>query len=43
MVEASHAKELQSKESIQKLKEEITCLNKLTEKGAGVSEGQEYR
>ncbi|KAF4118421.1 cilia- and flagella-associated protein 58 [Onychostoma macrolepis] len=42
MVEASHAKELQSKETIQKLKEEITCLNKLIEKGAGVSEGQEY-
>ncbi|XP_016415927.1 cilia- and flagella-associated protein 58-like [Sinocyclocheilus rhinocerous] len=42
MVEASHAKELQAKETIQKLKEEITCLNKLIEKGAGVSEGQEY-
>lgn len=43
MVEASHAKELQSKETIQKLKEEITGLNKLIEKGGGVSEGQEYR
>uniref|UniRef100_A0A9J7ZU88 Cilia and flagella associated protein 58 n=1 Tax=Cyprinus carpio carpio TaxID=630221 RepID=A0A9J7ZU88_CYPCA len=42
MVEASHAKELQAKETIQKLKEEITSLNKLIEKGAGVSEGQEY-
>ncbi|XP_052400736.1 cilia- and flagella-associated protein 58 [Carassius gibelio] len=42
MVEASHAKELQAKETIQKLKEEITHLNKLIEKGAGVSEGQEY-
>lgn len=43
MVEASHAKELQSKVTIQKLKEEITGLNKLIENGAGVSEGQEYR
>lgn len=43
MVEASHAKELQAKETIQKLKEDITSLNKLIEKGAGVSEGQEYR
>ncbi|KAI2668220.1 Cilia- and flagella-associated protein 58 [Labeo rohita] len=42
MVEASHAKELQAKETIQKLKEDITCLNKLIEKGAGVSEGQKY-
>ncbi|XP_059408731.1 cilia- and flagella-associated protein 58 [Carassius carassius] len=42
MVEASHAKELQAKETIQKLKEDITSLNKLMEKGAGVSEGQEY-
>ncbi|XP_026128390.1 cilia- and flagella-associated protein 58-like [Carassius auratus] len=42
MVEASHAKELQAKETIQKLKEDITSLNKLIEKGAGVSEGQEY-
>uniref|UniRef100_A0A8C1H8S3 Cilia and flagella associated protein 58 n=1 Tax=Cyprinus carpio carpio TaxID=630221 RepID=A0A8C1H8S3_CYPCA len=42
MVEASHAKELQAKETIQKLKEDITCLNNLIEKGAGVSEGQEY-
>ncbi len=43
MVEASHAKELQSKEAIQKLKEEITSLNRLIETGAGVSEGQDYR
>ncbi|KAK2909198.1 hypothetical protein Q8A67_005035 [Cirrhinus molitorella] len=42
MVEASHAKELQAKETIQKLKEDITCLNKLIEKGGGVSDGQEY-
>ncbi len=43
MVEASHAKELQSKEAIQKLKEEISSLNRLIETGAGVSEGQDYR
>uniref|UniRef100_A0A8C2CFJ7 Cilia and flagella associated protein 58 n=1 Tax=Cyprinus carpio TaxID=7962 RepID=A0A8C2CFJ7_CYPCA len=42
MSSSSHAKELQAKETIQKLKEEITSLNKLIEKGAGVSEGQEY-
>uniref|UniRef100_A0A8C1TGN1 Cilia and flagella associated protein 58 n=1 Tax=Cyprinus carpio TaxID=7962 RepID=A0A8C1TGN1_CYPCA len=42
MVEASYAKELQAKETIQKLKEDMTCLNNLIKKGAGVSEGQEY-
>ncbi|XP_051750654.1 cilia- and flagella-associated protein 58 [Ctenopharyngodon idella] len=42
MVEASHEKELQAKETIQKLKEEITNLNNLVEKGAEVFEGQEY-
>nr|XP_055060546.1 cilia- and flagella-associated protein 58 [Misgurnus anguillicaudatus] len=41
MVEAAHEKEVQAKETIQKLKEEITNLNKLLEKGAGVSEDQE--
>lgn len=43
MVEASHEKELQAKETIQKLKEDITNLNMLVEKGSEVSEGQEYR
>jgi len=43
MVEASHKKELQAKESILKLKEEITNLQNLVGKGAGVFEGQEYR
>ncbi|XP_039537748.1 cilia- and flagella-associated protein 58 [Pimephales promelas] len=42
MVEASHKKELQAKESILKLKEEITNLQNLVGKGAGVFEGQEY-
>lgn len=43
MVEASHEKELQAKETIKKHKEEIANLNNLMEKGAGVSGGQEYR
>ncbi|NP_001071024.3 cilia- and flagella-associated protein 58 [Danio rerio] len=42
MVEASHEKELQAKETIKKHKEEIANLNNLVEKGAGVSGGQEY-
>ncbi|KAK7161348.1 hypothetical protein R3I94_004128 [Phoxinus phoxinus] len=41
-VEASHEKELQAKETILKLKEEITNLKKLDGRGAGVFEGQEY-
>lgn len=41
-VEAYHEKELQAKETILKLKEEITNLKKLDGKGAGVFEGQEY-
>lgn len=43
MVEAAHEKEVQAKQTIQKLKEEITNLNKLVEKGAGVSVDQEHR
>lgn len=43
MVEAAHEKEVQAKKTIQKLKEEITNLNKLVEKGAGVSVDQEHR
>lgn len=42
MVEAAHEKEVQAKNSIQKLKEEITNLNKAVEKGAG-SVDQEHR
>ncbi|ROL46490.1 Cilia- and flagella-associated protein 58 [Anabarilius grahami] len=42
MVEASHEKELLAKETIQKLKEDITSLNMLVEKGSEVFEGQEY-
>ncbi|XP_048052314.1 cilia- and flagella-associated protein 58 [Megalobrama amblycephala] len=42
MVEASHEKELQAKETIQKLKEDITSLNMLVEKGSEVFKGQEY-
>ncbi|XP_056093105.1 cilia- and flagella-associated protein 58 [Rhinichthys klamathensis goyatoka] len=42
MVEASHEKELQAKETILKLKEEITNLTNLDGKGTGVFEGQEY-
>ncbi|XP_077102373.1 cilia- and flagella-associated protein 58 [Siphateles boraxobius] len=41
-VEASHEKEMQAKETILKLKEEITNLKKLDGKGAEVFEGQEY-
>lgn len=43
MVEASNEKYLQAKETILKLKEEITNLQKLDGKGAGVFEGEEYR
>lgn len=43
MVEASHEKELQAKETIQKLKEDISNLNMLVEKGSEVFEGQKYR
>ncbi|XP_067298736.1 cilia- and flagella-associated protein 58 [Pseudorasbora parva] len=42
MVEASREKELQAKETIQKLKEDISNLNKFVEKGTEVFEGQEY-
>ncbi|XP_051559225.1 cilia- and flagella-associated protein 58 [Myxocyprinus asiaticus] len=42
MVEAAHEKELQAKETIKKLNEDINNLNNLVGKGAGVSEHQEH-
>ncbi|TRZ01432.1 hypothetical protein DNTS_013435 [Danionella cerebrum] len=42
MVEASHEKEMQAKETIKKQKEEIAALSKLVDKAAGVTDGQEY-
>ena len=41
MVDNSHEKEMRAKETIQQLKEEITNLSVLVQKGAGLSIGQE--
>ena len=41
MVDLSHKKETQSKETIQKLKVEVANLTRLVEQGAGLSIGQE--
>ncbi|XP_051983380.1 cilia- and flagella-associated protein 58 [Xyrauchen texanus] len=42
MVEAAHEKEMQAKETIKNLNEDISNLNNLVGKGAGVSEHQEH-
>ena len=41
MVDASHEKEVRAKETIQKLKLEISNLSRLVEQGAGLSIGQD--
>ena len=43
MVEQAHAKENEAKETIQRLKQEISNLTKLVEQSAGMSMGQEHR
>ena len=41
MVDISHEKEVRAKDTINQLKDEISNLSKLVEKGAGLSVGQE--
>lgn len=43
MVDQSHTKENEAKETIQRLKQEINNLSKLVEQGAGLTMGQEHR
>ena len=43
MVDQSHTKENEAKETIQRLKQEINNLTKLIEQSVGVSMGQEQR
>jgi hypothetical protein len=43
MVDQSHTKETEAKDTIQRLKQEINNLSKLVEQGAGLTMGQEHR
>lgn len=42
MVDASHEKEAQANDTIQKLKQEISNLTKLVEQSTGLAVGQDY-
>uniref|UniRef100_A0A8B9LB71 Cilia and flagella associated protein 58 n=1 Tax=Astyanax mexicanus TaxID=7994 RepID=A0A8B9LB71_ASTMX len=42
MIDAAHEEELQAKQTIQTLRQEIANLNKLVEQGAGFSTGQKH-